>query len=122
MPAVSIPTTIALLSPAIVTFVSGILSKEHYPQWINAMIAGFVIILVSFACAFYGGTPLTHDMLLNFVLIASYASALTYGPLQPLHKFLRLVSTGPVPPPTPPTPKTKQEPQAIQIGSDGHGA
>jgi hypothetical protein len=98
MPPAVIPDAVVGVTPFIVTALSGWIGQAHWPDWANACVAGGVILAVSLICVFVAGASFTSNLVEDFLIVAGYMTAVMYGPLRPLHKYLIV---GPQPAPTP---------------------
>lgn len=110
-----IPQLFVLILPGLVTPLVGWLNDPRMPQWLRCLIAAVVIIAVSIACAIYVHA-LTGNAVEDFVIIATWCSALSTTILEPLYKlalmripslfsaFFKQQGPASIQPPTPPAP------------------
>jgi hypothetical protein len=110
LPAATIPDAITVISPVIVATLAGWLGQVKWPAWANALVAGVLIVAMALICVLITGATLTSNYVEDFLIIAAYIGALTYGPFSPLHGLQKyLLVSGVLNPPaspaaTPPAP------------------
>lgn len=89
------PQYLVFLLPVVVTVVSGWLNSNKFPDWLNAIISGFIVLVCAIAWAALGG-QLVNDMVANIVLLGSLCASLIAGPLAPLHRWLVITLPSPI--------------------------
>ncbi|MBA2285850.1 MAG: hypothetical protein H0W02_10225 [Ktedonobacteraceae bacterium] len=96
IPTPTLPQTLTIVLPFIVTLVSGVLSQQRLPAWANALIAGTCVVLASLGAVLLG-QGFSRDLVADFLLIAGYVAALMASPLlAPLHEWLTLNTPSPI--------------------------
>lgn len=79
---------LTVLLPVCGVVLPGILKKNHYPNWLNGLIAGVVVIVCAAGTAFARG-QFGPDLAQNFLIVVAAISALLAGPLKGLDEFLQ---------------------------------
>lgn len=85
----ALPDSLAIIAPVLAAILSGWLGQAHFKAWLNAVIAGAVIILLAVVSVIIGAR-FTGNVIFDAVLIATYAVAWMYGPLRVIQKYLIL--------------------------------
>lgn len=66
----------------------GILKADHWPDWLNGIIAAVVVALFAAATVWAGG-QFTGNLAVDWAVFAAAYSALLAGPLKPLDSWLQ---------------------------------
>ena len=120
IPIPTLPQSLIVILPLIVTAIAGFLGKDTLPAWLNAIIVAIVIAGLSVAAVIMSGAALSPNPLTDFMIFAGYCTALIASPiLKPLLE--KLFATTPSPfsflakasPPPPPV----LTPRASSVGS-----
>lgn len=92
----TLPTTLTILLPLIVTILTGLLSHDSLPEWSNALIAAVVVLGLSVVGALLDQS-LTPNLVTDFIVIAGYSAALMASPvLKPLYQWLSVNTPSPL--------------------------
>ncbi|GCE14211.1 hypothetical protein [Tengunoibacter tsumagoiensis] len=84
----TLPDSVLLLLPLLVTVIAGWLSQDTLAPWINALISAVVMIACAALAAMFTDR-LVGDLSIDFMLIVAYCYALIKcGVLAPLYRFL----------------------------------
>lgn len=78
---IPLSTLAALLLP-------GLLKADHWPEWLNGLIAGAVVAIFAGLSVWAGG-QFTGDLAADWALFAAAYGALLAGPFKPLDQWIQ---------------------------------
>jgi len=110
-----------LALPVLATLLSGLLSQDKFPEWLNALLAATCIALAALATVFLRG-QLTGNVVTDVGIITAVAMSLQATVLAPLHRFLKSSVFVYAPKTTVQPVVVQKPPEAIQLPvKDGQG-
>lgn len=96
---------LTLTLPIIAMLVSQAIRQNHWPEYVNLLIAATTIVAASLATLFVQG-KLTGNVYGDILLVAGFATALQSDGIAPLQQYLRDHLLNLTPPPANPQPVT----------------
>lgn len=81
-------TIIIPLSVILAVILPGIFKADHWPDWLNGLIAGAVVAIMA-ALTVWAGGQFTGDLVADWALFAGAYGALLAGPFAPLDSYLQ---------------------------------
>lgn len=94
-------TLLPILLAAISMVLPGVFKADHFPDWVNGLIALALIALFSYLTALTDGQLVGGDFATNWAVTAGIFSALLAGPAQPLDNWLQTHAVLPILKPAP---------------------
>ena len=79
---------LTILIPAIGTILPGVLKQNHYPAWLNSLIAGLIVVIAAIATA-YTKDQLDYNFVQDAFIVAALIASMLAGPFKDLDTYLQ---------------------------------
>ena len=83
-----IQSLLTILIPAIGTILPGVLKQNHYPAWLNSLIAGLVVLIAAVATA-YTKDQIDSNFVQDAFIVGTLIAAMLAGPFKDLDAYLQ---------------------------------